>query len=269
MSARGPHWNSATPLPAECRYRVSLCTTCMGRRSDLERTLPVNLKLNAGYPVEFVILDYNSSDGLEDWMRRHMRAEIESGLVAYYRTTEPRFYSMTHSRNVAFKLASGDIVCNVDADNLTLDPALAEPPAMCFAERLNLLANQIGRRVFFAKSRQLLRGRLGFFRDEFIHELGGYDEELTGYGRDDHDLRDRAWRLGYTHMRFDGAYIFRYKTPRGDKGTNMENKKWRETERANAARSAANVAAGRLRANEGREWGRAKVRKNFDEWIEI
>jgi hypothetical protein len=270
MKRRFPIWNSEMPRPVERQYRVSLCTTCMGRLHDLEQTLPVNLKLNAGYPgVEFVVLDYNSTDGLEDWMRRNRRAEIESGLVAYYRTTEPRFYSMTHSRNVAFKLATGDIVCNVDADNLTLDPSTVEPPAMCFAERLNFLANQIGRRVFFAKSKQLMKGRLGFFRDEFVRELGGYDEELTGYGRDDHDLRDRAWSLGYTLMRFDGPYIYRFKTPADTKGANMENKQWRQTERQNAERSAANIAAGRLRANDGKEWGKARVRKNFAEWIEI
>jgi hypothetical protein len=269
MISRPAVWKSAKMRPVERQYRVSLCTTCMGRLHDLEQTLPANLQLNAAYPaVEFVVLDYHSNDGLEKWMKRNMRAEIESGRVAYYRTTEPKFYSMTHSRNVAFKLATGDIVCNVDADNFTLDPT-AEPPAMCFAERLNFLANQANRRVYFSKSVQLMRGRLGFFRDEFIHELGGYDEELTGYGRDDHDLRDRAANLGYLLMRFDGPYMYRLKTPDELKGANMQNKRWRQTEKQNARRSAANIAAGKLRANDGREWGKARVRKNFEQWIEI
>lgn len=270
----GPYriWDALAPKPIERQYRISLCTTCMGRLADLERTLPVNLELNAGYlDLEFVILDYNSPDGLQDWMRRTMKPHLDSGRVVYYRTEEPRFYSMTHSRNVAFKLASGDIVCNVDADNYTLDQRLSseERPRACFAERLNYLANQLGRRVFFAKSRQLLRGRLGFFRREFMEELGGYDEGLLGYGRDDDDLRNRAWALGYTMMRFDGPYVDRIKTTREQKGALMADTNWRRTERDNAAKSAVNIAARRLQANVGKAWGRTVVRRNFEQWIEL
>ena len=37
-------------------YRVSFCTTCMDRLSDLRLTLPKNIKYNLEYPnVEFVL----------------------------------------------------------------------------------------------------------------------------------------------------------------------------------------------------------------------
>ncbi|KKL80749.1 hypothetical protein LCGC14_2001600, partial [marine sediment metagenome] len=50
-------------------YKISFCTTCMGRLYNLKETLPKNIEANGEYPnVEFVILDYNSSDGLGDWV---------------------------------------------------------------------------------------------------------------------------------------------------------------------------------------------------------
>src|SRR5690348_9240554 len=82
--------------PVTRHYKISLCTTCMGRLHDLKRTLPVNLELNAKYDwVEFVILDYNSSDGLGDWIRTAMQPQLASGRVVYFRTDEPKHYSMT------------------------------------------------------------------------------------------------------------------------------------------------------------------------------
>lgn len=256
----------------EREYRISLCITCMGRLSDLTRTLPVNLELNAAYPqLEFVLLDYNSNDGVGDWIQREMRSYIKTGRLVYFRTEEPQFYSMSHSRNLAFKLASGEIVNNLDADNYTLDLALSESdrPSECFAAYLNRLANQQPERALFAKSRRLMRGRLGFFRSEFIDQLGGYDEQLQGYGHDDHDLRDRAWHLGFRSFFFGGQYYSRLKTSGRQKVENMEAKNWRLTEKQNKRLSAANISKAVFRANVGREWGKGRVRKNFSEWLEV
>jgi hypothetical protein len=89
----------------------------MGRLHHLRQTLPANLEANAGLPVQFIVLDYNSPDGVGDWMQSNFQAQIESGKLVYGRTAEPRFFNMAHAKNVAHRLASGRIVCNVDADN--------------------------------------------------------------------------------------------------------------------------------------------------------
>src|SRR5882724_5541287 len=81
--------------------QISYCTTCMGRLHHLRQTLPANLEANAGLPVQFVVLDYNSRDGLGDWMRSHFQAQTESGKVVYARTSEPRFFNMAHAKNLA------------------------------------------------------------------------------------------------------------------------------------------------------------------------
>jgi hypothetical protein len=253
-------WGGDFTVPVTRHYRISLCTTCMGRLHDLRRTLPKNIEDNRDYPhLEFVILDYNSGDGLEDWMRRNMMGHIESGRVVYYRTTEPEYYSMSHSRNVAFLAAGGEIVNNVDADNWT-NPG--------FAAYLNRLANECPRNAIFAKCKRLLHGRIGFFKDEWI-ALGGYDERLCGYGHDDKDLLCRAWLSGFTLMWYGGAYVSRIRTPRAVKGARMENTNWKETEKSNAATSERNLRRGRYRANDGVRWGTARLIQNFNQPLEV
>jgi hypothetical protein len=227
----------------------------MNRLHTLREVLPRNLEDNRHYSkLEWLLLDYNSSDGLEDWVATEMREHIESGLLTYCRTTQPQYYSMTHSRNLAFKLASGAIVHNVDADNYTNHG---------FAPYLNRLANQCPERAVFAKGMRLLRGRLGFYRRDFIDILGGYDEDLKGYGHDDRDLFERAMHSGFTLLWFGGRFVDRIRTPRSVVGQNMQNRNWRETETRNKAISEASIRAGRYRANGGRRWGCGTVTKNF------
>ena len=99
-------------------YKISFCTVCMNRLYHLKQTLPRSIKDNMDYPnVEFVLLDYNSEDGLENWVNTEMSDYIDSGVLVYYKTEEPEHFHRSHSRNVMFKLASGDILINLDADH--------------------------------------------------------------------------------------------------------------------------------------------------------
>src|SRR6187402_1563632 len=101
---------------------ISFCTVCMNRLHHLSQTLPVNLEANRDFPeVEFVLLDYNSSDGLEDYMQTNYGELIRTGRISFFRTVEHAWFRRSHSRNIAFRLAKGDIVCNIDADNYTGD----------------------------------------------------------------------------------------------------------------------------------------------------
>ena len=239
-------------------YSVSLCTTVMNRLVDLKETLPKNVEFNKDYPnVEFVILDYNSKDGLGDWIKKEMGDFIESGTVSYYRTEEPEFYSMTHSRNLAFKAARGTIVNNVDADNFTNSG---------FASYLNKLANERPAHAIFAKGKRMLRGRLGFFKHEFIDLLGGYDEQIEDYGHDDWDMMNRALSMGFKLMWFGGDYYANCGSKKYQTG-NMRETNWRFTEVRNKVISARNILAGKLKANVGKEWGKAKLVKNFKQEV--
>jgi glycosyltransferase involved in cell wall biosynthesis len=240
-------------------YKISLCTTCMGRASNLKISLPKNIEDNSDYPnIEFVILDYNSADGLGEWIQSEMQEYIKRGILNYYRTEEPKYYSMTHSRNLAFKVAQGDVVNNIDADNFT------QPG---FVAYVNLLANHQKSKAIFAKGKQMLRGRSGFWKKEFIDLLGGYDEDLKGYGHDDWDLVRRAWGLGFTMMTFGGQFYGNVGSPKHQDANYEEH--WKETELANRIKSMNNIINKRFKANKGRHWGQATLKKNFQETIRI
>jgi len=260
-------WDATFKYPISKNYKISFCITCMNRLDNLRKTLPVNIKDNKDYPnLEFVIIDYNSIDGLWDWMKDNMLHEIESGKVSYYRTTEPKYFNMSHSRNIAFKVATGDIVNNLDADNYT--KSSNKEISECWALYLNRLANQQNEKVIFAKGKRKMHGRIGFYKKDFIELLGGYDEDLLGYGHDDHDLVQRAWGLGFSMFWWGGQYIDRIHTSRNEKGSNLE-RGWKITEDENKKKSESNLVNGLFKANEGKHWGKANLIKNFSEEILI
>lgn len=267
MRDYGKFWDGKFHKKKIKNYSVSFCTTVMGRLYNLKETLPKNIEDNQAYPdVEFVILDYNSGDNLWEWMAKNMMSHILSGTVSYYRTTEPTHFSMSHSRNIAFKVARGQIVNNLDADNFTVCESV--PTTECLASYINRLANETPRKVIFAKGKKKMHGRIGFYKDEFINELGGYDEDILGYGHDDHDLVQRAWALDYAMHWWGGQYYSRIHTSRDEKNKHMA-RPWKVTEDENKVKSAANIAAGRLKSNEGKHWGKATLIKNFHEIVEV
>ena len=52
----------------------------MNRLSDLKNTLPRNIEDNKEYDnAEFIVLDYNSTENVEGWIKRKMMHHIKSG----------------------------------------------------------------------------------------------------------------------------------------------------------------------------------------------
>jgi hypothetical protein len=259
-------WNWAKYVPSDLdfvpktNYRISLCTTVMNRLEEISETLPINLA-NTNYEnSEFVILDYNSSDGLEDWIKANYMEEIESGRLRYARTTEPQHFQMGHSRNLAFQVATGDIVNNVDADNFIGEN---------FQETLNMLANKIPERAIFAKSRQRMHGRIGFFKKDWI-ELRGYDEELKGYGWDDKSLVYRALHGGFTFVPWSqfGTFTDRIWTGDARRMENMEMDDRKQNEFINQNKLMGKILANDFTANPG-TWGVGTVEINFEKKITL
>jgi hypothetical protein len=254
------YWDGTTPNPIEPYNDITICTTCMNRLEDLQQTIIKNIQDNIDYKgnKEFLILDYGSTTkDLENWVKDNLGEYIKQGVVTFYRTDEPKSYSMAHSRNICFKLAKYNVVNSVDADNLVNKG---------FLEKINLLAHQQPEKAAFVKGRKMLRGRLGFYKSEFIDLLGGYNEELTGYGGEDHDLLYRACGLGFRAMWFGGDFYTGIQS-RKHQVTNFDNKLWRYTEKRNKIVSFYNIYYKMYKANLGKEWGKATVVKNFGEEV--
>lgn len=178
------------------RPRISFCISCRGRLHHLRQTLLQNIADNKDYPnLEFVLLDYNSSDGLGDWVRRELREEIESGRVSYYHTSQPAYFRPAHARNLSVRLASGDIICLVDADNFT-----GRGFASYIADHVEPDSFLVGCRMegdrFVPFDDEGCVGRVAIYKSAYL-DVGGMDEEHVGWGYDDLDLYERLRTMGY------------------------------------------------------------------------
>ena len=169
---------------------ISFCTVCMNRTNFLKQTLPKNIEDNLSYGnLEFVVLNYNSTDGMHEWIMGEMAHYIDLGILKYIRTLEPQYFLWSHSKNVVTKQAKNDIICNVDADNFI---------GKGFAEYINIQF-QGENNVYLAVDKQRTMkdcyGRICLTRSDF-NRLRGYDESMDVYGFEDFDLTNRLEMLG-------------------------------------------------------------------------
>jgi hypothetical protein len=136
-------------------------------------------------------------------------AEIAAGrLVHAYHAPAPHF-RMAHAKNMVHRLASGDILCNLDADNVLphgysewLRERFAENPDRTISARhfsvFAVVTERIIKRLLkMPRPPAGLFGRIAVTRENF-YRLGGYDETLSAWGFDDADFQLRARDSGIT-----------------------------------------------------------------------
>lgn len=164
----------------------------MNRTHHLKQTLIKNIEDNSDYDNwEIVLLNYNSQDGMEDWVKENLTGYIASGKVIYYQTPDPDKFNHSHAKNVAFKLATGDIVCNINADNFT---------GLHFAgyvnESFNKQFDQVLTPIYFSSQKKDVKpprdimGKVCVRKSDFL-KVNGFDESMTMYGFEDNDFINR------------------------------------------------------------------------------
>ncbi len=201
--------------------KVSYCTTCRGRLPHLKQTLPANLAAEKDNPnVEFVVLDYGDEgkDGnLGEWIKQTFPEELASGRLRYARYEAPHF-AMAHAKNMAHRLATGDIVCNVDADNFiapNFSPWLTQQFAYdrhaVVSVQMTKVADDLAHKFKRLVGRPAstigsIGGRLAIRRDDF-ERLGGYHEKYSAWGEEDVNLVLRARQAGLDMVKLPEALI--------------------------------------------------------------
>src|ERR1700677_460359 len=168
---------------------IVFCTTCKGRVAHIEKTLQQNMQHNAGYAnCKFVLLNYNSPDHLDEYLKFVHDLNILFGYLTVYSHHEPGPFRMAHAKNMAHRLGiieGGDILVNLDADNFT-GPNFAEYIAEQFTKEPNgyLFAQMI--REGPNRTPRGILGRIVVSKDAFLN-AGGYDEKYSTWGPDDKD----------------------------------------------------------------------------------
>jgi hypothetical protein len=237
-----------TPADAE-PPGISLCTTCYNRLSFLQQTLPRNLAC-LDPRDEIVLLDYGSTDGLGDWVRMALLDALRDGRLKYFRAETSRWH-VSHAKNVAHRLATRRVVCNLDADNFApagfadwLREVFLDGPAITHGD-----AHSYGGGY----------GRIALFKEDFLR-LGGYDERFVGWSYDDEDLRRRAMASGQRAVVTPAPFITFLHHSHAIRQFAPGATTQEEDLAFGRAISRGSLAQGRLRANQGQVWGRALVR---------
>lgn len=178
----------------------------MNRIHHLQQTLPQNIADNQDYNnIEFIVLDYNSTDGLEEWIKTEMAEHIASGVLKYFKTTQPAYFDRSHSRNLLFKLATGDIVCNLDADNYT-GKGFASYINQEFENQENIyLVADTKKRFYFLRN---AFGRFCVKREDFM-ALRGLDEKMKSYGSETVDFYERLEMAGKKEVVIENTHFLK------------------------------------------------------------
>lgn len=183
----------------------------MNRLHQLKQTLMKNLEDTANYSnLEIVLLDYNSQDGMEEWVKTHLMRYIESKRLIYYRTTDPESWNPSHSKNLAFKLADGDIICGIWADYYT-GKGFPEYVNNCFKTDSNCVLTPIDfprTRKDYAAPGDVL-GKVCVKKVDFL-KVRGFDERMDKHGFEDYDFINRLEMIGLKRVLIDKSEFLKY-----------------------------------------------------------
>ena len=249
---------------------ISCVTICMGRLHHLKHTLPKNLQWSCRYPnIEWILLDYNCPDGTGEWVRNTLDDDLRSGRLTYWRTSGPNEFHFSHSRNMGARLASGQILCLVDADNFT-GQDFAFYVARNLRERSALVGCRMKGDQFVPGGDQGTCGRLAVNTKQFL-DVRGYDEGMYGWGYEDIDLFLRLQSAGAKCSPIESAYLDCIRHDDKERCAHTKTKRIGRIDpleegsscRKNLERSRHNLQINNLKPNSA-EFGCGVVYRNFD-----
>jgi hypothetical protein len=172
---------------------IAFCTAAMNRLWQMEQTLPHNLGLLRGTAHFLALCNYNSTDGLDAYVRANCGEDIRRNTLAYFHTDAPASFHASRAKNTAHRLAlraRPDVLFNLDADNFITKETVAAVTT--------LLANKRRPAALHHWSRIWSDGTFGRIALPACswEELGGYDETLLEMAWQDIDLLFRARAIG-------------------------------------------------------------------------
>lgn len=229
------------------RIKVSFCTTVHNRFWQFQQVFDDNVAVIRAAPAtEWIILNYNSSDGLHEYMMGRLDGLPEN--VIYIHETSGRRWHVSLAKNIAHRTGRGDILMNLDADQRIVDAPEIITPAAVMGAKVFHLYNRIHSEGTY--------GKIAMCRHLF-YRLGGYDEKFLPMVFEDKDLLDRAEAVGAKLVSLPCPPNMSVRNTRQQSIQYCSAPGWRyaDFKRANSILSRTNIDRGILEANCGRLWG--------------
>ena len=182
---------------SENHLTLSFCITCKNRFHQISRTLWKNLEDNRSQQqqVEFVLVDFGSTDGLKEWIVNNFQEELISGYLRYYYTDELPYWHMSIAKNTAHLLARNDILVSLDCDNYTGCQGGKFVIDKFVNHRMDIVFHQFSGNLYDGT-----HGRISVLK-KYFHSVGGYDESFEPVNFEDSDLIDRLKEKGLMYIR--------------------------------------------------------------------
>ena len=226
---------------------LSFCITCKNRFHQVQHTLLKNLGDNRMYKhlIEFVLVDFGSKDGLQDWIKNNCIKYIKEGYLKYYYTDELTHWHASIAKNTAHIYASNSLLVNLDCDNFT-----GPNGGKYLIRQFMKLGEGIVLHQFSGDFKDGSYGRIAVHRKYFM-AIRGYDESFEPMAYQDLDLIKRLLKSGLKYILIpDTRYnkAIRNTTTDSMKNTNSE-LEWAQMDLINKIRSDTNALEARIRAN--------------------
>ena len=231
---------------------LSFCITCKNRFHQIRNTLSENLQDNALHSdrIEFVLVDFNSDDGLREWVIENFRTELTSGYLKYYYTEELPQWHACIAKNTAHACATGEILVNLDCDNFT-----GANGGNYVMKKFEQYGNYCVVHQFSGKYGDGSFGRIAV-GSKYFGMIGGYDESFDPMGYQDADLMKRLIRFGLKYVSCTGALYNRAIPNTKEESIVQTNspKTYDQMNESNQKKSMSNLSKDRLIAN-NRKYG--------------
>ena len=229
-------------------FTLSFCITCKNRFWQIRQTLPKNLFDNRMHKnfVDFILVDFGSRDGLQEWILDEFDEELSEGYLKYFYTDDLKEWHASIAKNTAHILSDHFFVVNLDCDNYTGERG----GEFVIASMLKYGVNDTIIHQFNNEYKSGTYGRIAMTRTNFL-SIGGYDESFEPMMHEDADIIKRLFVSGrnYIHL-VDREYNQAIPNEREDSFTNITtNLSWEEMKHINRQASLKNITSGKLVAN--------------------
>lgn len=171
----------------------------MNRINQISKTLLKNLESNKNPNIEFILIDFGSSDGLQNFIlnNKDFKKYLESKHLKYFYIKELNNWHASIAKNTAHMFSTGYYVVNLDCDNYIGENGGDFLLDIFKDKGKNTLVTQ---RDFMYGSG--CAGRIALSKENFL-KLGGYNEQFYPMGYQDCDLIERAKKLNLNVINFN------------------------------------------------------------------